>query len=390
MLNKLTNRSLQTILLITLYTICAPYFSIHIHQSLYTISLFIKDLLILLIPITVGIFIANTIDSFERKAPLFIFVLILFEGCSNLLSVCYAYGSAFMISSELPKFNIVALHNDFSELWRMPFTRPVWWGAVNGSIIGFIVGGVSAFIGSNKIKHGLYIAKNTVEIMLIKGFGRLIPIFVLGFIAQIYKTGMLDHIMLNYSIVILYLVVALIIYILLIFFAGNLFRLSSTILDIKNLLPAGGIAFSSACSISTMPWTINGVAKNLQDPELAKALIPATTNIQQIGDCLANAFLCFLVYKSFFGHNPEFITWSIFTLVFVITRFAAAGITGGSTFLMLPIYQHYLSFNDEMIAIMLTMNIILDPIITSCNVMANGGLAKIFENIWNRAVSKSA
>ena len=169
---------------------------------------------------------------------------------------------------------------------------------------------------------------------------------------------------------------------------GNLFRLLPTITNIRNLIPAGMIALSSACSLSTMPWTIKGTAKNLKDPELAKAIIPATTNIQQIGDCLANAFLCFLVYKSFFGINPDIIIWSTFTLVFVVTRFAAAGVTGGSTFLMLPIYQHYLSFNDEMIAIMLTMNVILDPIITSCNVMANGGLAKIFENVWRMVCGK--
>ena len=55
---------------------------------------------------------------------------------------------------------------------------------------------------------------------------------------------------------------------------------------------------------------------------------------------------------------------------------------GGAIFVMLPIYQHYLNFNDEMIAIILAMNVILDPIVTSSNVMANGGLAKIFENIW--------
>ena len=80
-------------------------------------------------------------------------------------------------------------------------------------------------------------------------------------------------------------------------------------------------------------------------------------------------------------------TWSAFTLVFVAMRFATAAALGGAIFLMLPIYQHYLYFTDEMIAIILAFNVILDPIITSSNVMANGGLAKIFENIW-RVVGK--
>jgi len=344
---------------------------------------FIKDILILLMPITVGIFIATTIDSFERKAPLFILILILFESCSNLLSVWYAYGAAFMVSADLPMLKLIVLQDDFSSLWRIPFSKPSWWGADKGSMVGLIVGCVSALIGSKKLRSILTMSKTTIEIVLTQGFARLIPIFVVGFIAHIYKTGMLSHIILHYSILILYLVAALIVYILFIFAVGNAFKLLSIVHDIKTILSPGFIALTSACSLSTMPWTIKAVAQNLKDPELAKAIIPATTNIQQIGDCIANAFLCFLIYKSFLGINPDIMVWSIFTLVFVATRFATAAVTGGAIFLMLPIYQHYLSFNDEMIAIILALNIILDPIITSCNVMANGGLAKVFENVWN-------
>jgi Na+/H+-dicarboxylate symporter len=72
-----------------------------------------------------------------------------------------------------------------------------------------------------------------------------------------------------------------------------------------------------------------------------------------------------------------------FALVFVAARFAIAAVVGGGIFLLLPIYQHYLNFTDEMLAIILAFNVILDPIITSSNVMANGGLSKIFESVWN-------
>ena len=388
MLSKLKNRSVQIIFLLTLYAIFAPSLSTHTNQSLYTISVFIKDLLMLLMPITVGIFIASTIDSFERKAPLFILILILFEGCSNFLSVCYSYGVGTLVSNQIPEFTVVAMSDSFSALWRIPFTRPAWWGADKGSMVGLVVGCTSALIGSHQLKSILAKARAIIEKILTKGFARLIPLFVLGFIAQIYETGVLGHMALHYSILVLYLLIAIVIYIFFIFAAGNLFNLSTTIRHIKNLIPAGLISLTSGCSVSTMPWTIQGTAQNLKDPDLAKAIIPATTNIQQIGDCLTQTFLCFLLYKSFFGYNPDILTWSTFTLVFVATRFATAGVLGGAIFLMLPIYQHYLYFTDEMIAIILAFNVILDPIITSSNVMANGGLAKIFENVWRLANGK--
>ena len=134
MLSNLKNRSVQTILLIVLYAIFAPYISIYTHQLLYTISMFIKDVLIWLMPITVAILIASTIDSFERKAPLFILVLLLFEGCSNFLSISYAYGVGMLVSSKLPEFTIVVMQDNFTTLWRIPFAKASWWGANNGSI----------------------------------------------------------------------------------------------------------------------------------------------------------------------------------------------------------------------------------------------------------------
>ena len=382
MLDKLQNRALQTIIFITLYAICAPYLSMHTHQIFYTISVFIKDVLIWIMPITVGVFIASTIDSFERKAPLFILVLILFEILSNTLSIFYAYGVGTLVSSQLPELKVVTMQDGFSALWRIPFSKPSWWGSDKGSMVGVVVGCVSAIKGSQNFKAYLYGARNVMEKILTKGFARVIPIFVLGFVAQIYTTGLLNHMILYYSILILYLVIAIILYIFFIFAAGNLFNPLNIIRDIKNLMSAGLISFTSGCSLSTMPWTIEGTAKNLKDPELAKAIIPATTNIQQIGDCITNCFLCFLIYKNFFGYNPDILTWSTFTMVFVAVRFTTVAMIGGAVFLMLPVYQHYLGFTDEMLAIILAFNVILDPIVTSSNVMANGGLAKVFESIW--------
>jgi Na+/H+-dicarboxylate symporter len=75
--------------------------------------------------------------------------------------------------------------------------------------------------------------------------------------------------------------------------------------------------------------------------------------------------------------------WVQFSLVFVLARFATAAVIGGAIFMMLPIYEKYLCFNAEMIAILLAFNVILDPIITCSNVLANGALCQMFEKVLN-------
>jgi len=368
------HRSVQVIFAITLYLMAAPLLPVQAHQSLYTISLLIKDLLLWMLPITVGFFIANAIASFEKKAPLFILTLFLFETLSNSLSVWYAYGCGHLAASYMPLIDPRPLADSFNPLWRLSFIKPAWWSADKGTFAGIVLGVVAAF-GFPHFQKFLFRGKEMAERLLTRVFSRLIPLFILGFVARMRETHILNQMHVD---IFVWLLIFLVLYITLLFIIGNGFSLR----DFKNLLPAAGVAFSSGCSLSTIPWTIEGVAKNLKNPDLAKAVIPATTNIQQIGDCIANTFLCFLIYRHFNGHNPDLATWLSFSTVFVLARFATAAVLGGAVFIMLPIYESYLGFTGEMTALILAFNVILDPLITCSNVVANGALCRIFEKTW--------
>lgn len=384
-LKWLKQRSIQTLLILTLYVCVANFLPPTFHQFLYTVSIFIKDLLIWMMPLTVGFFIANAVISFERRAPFFILLLVLFETVSNLSSVWYAYGAAHIVADQLATAKAVALDHNFNALWRLGLEKPEWWSAEKGSIVGLLLGCLTAFNSKTSLKGIILRGKTIVEWILTRIFARLIPLFVLGFAAQMHQTHMLTHVLTHYSLLILWLTSFLFIYISFLFLLGAGFSLPRFIENIKNLLPATGIALMSGCSLSTMPWTISGTSKNLRTPSLAQAIIPATTNIQQIGDCIAQSFLCCLIYTYFYGHVPDMATWFSFSIVFVLARFATAAVLGGAIFVMLPIYEGYLHFTPEMIAIILTLNVILDPLITSTNVIANGALCRIFERVWEFA-----
>lgn len=333
-------------------------------------------------PITVGFFIAHTVQSFESRAPIFVFVLLSFEAFSNFTSVWYGFFSAQSIADYLPVLQSTSLESDFKALWRLPLSRPSWWSADKGALIGLILGGISAFSHGAYLKGFINQGKEKMQSLLIYGFCRLIPVYILGFVAQMHETKFLDYVLDNYAIVVMWMVLFLAIYLVFLFALGAGWSLTRMLSNMKNLLPAGGIALTSACSLSTMPWTIEATAKTLRNPDLAKALIPATTNIQQIGDCIANAFLCFLIYKNFYGESPDLMMWLSFSGVFMLARFATAAVQGGAIFIMLPIYESYLGFNGEMIALILALNVVLDPLITSCNVLANGALCRTFERVW--------
>lgn len=378
----LKQRSVQTLLVLTIYALTAQFLPLEVHEGFYTLSLFIKDTLIWVLPMTVGFFIASTLASFERRAPLFILALVLFEAMSNFSSVWYAYFSATAIADHLPIFGSSMLESNFHALWRLPFTKPTWWSADKGSFAGLALGIIAAFSKGEALKQFIKKGKFIFEWTLTRVFARLIPLFVLGFAANMYQTELLGHVISHYATLVGWLVMFLAAYILFLFVLGAGLSFSRVVSNIKNLLPAWGISLTSGCSLSTMPWTIEGASKNMKDPDLAKAIIPATTNIQQVGDCITNAFLCFLIYSNFYGHAPDILLWLQFSVVFVLARFATAAILGGAIFIMLPIYENYLNFTGEMIAIILALNVVLDPLVTSSNVITNGALARVFEKFF--------
>ena len=380
-LSALRIRGVQVILLLTLYLLLANVLPISVHQGFYTVSLLIKDLLVWMLPLTVSFFIAHTVCTFERRAPLFIITIILFEALSNFTSVWYAYGGGHLAVDFLPSIQLPATNYDFSPLWRLPFSKPSWWSADKGTLLGLVLGFAAAFSKNLSLKNFISQGKERAQWILTRIFSRLIPLFVLGFVARMHQTKLLQHVLAHYGVLLLWLVALIAIYIVILFFLGSG---RHAIQAMRNLFPAGAISFASGCSLSTMPWTMEGTAKNLKNPQLAKAVIPATTNIQQIGDCITNTFLCFLIYRQFFGVSPDIITWMHFSIIFVLARFATAAVMGGAIFIMLPIYETYLSFNPEMIAIILAFNVILDPLVTSSNVVANGALCRIFEKVWMR------
>lgn len=383
-LKGLKQRSIQVFITLTVYFLFSSYFSMTTQQVFYTFSLFIKDVLLWSMPFLVCFFIAHTVQSFERRAPVFVLILLLFEAFSNFSSVWYAFFTAHSVADFLPTLQSTSLESDFKALWRFPVARPSWWSADKGALLGLVLGGVAAFSPGAPLKRLIAGGKGVMEWLLTRVFARLIPLYILGFAAQMYQAKILTHVFSHYSIVVIWLTLFLAIYLVFLFLLGAGGSISRMITNMKNLLPVGAIAFTSGCSLSTMPWTIEGTAKTLRNPDLAKALIPATTNIQQIGDCITNTFLCFLIYKNFYGSCPDLMTWVHFSIVFTLARFATAGFQGGAIFIMLPIYEIYLNFNAEMIALILALNVILDPLVTSCNVLANGALCRTFERVWNR------
>ncbi|RUP36999.1 MAG: cation:dicarboxylase symporter family transporter [Acinetobacter sp.] len=388
MINALKNTSVQTFLVVFFVFLFGTSMPLDFARVFYTLSLALKDLLLFILPFAVCVFIASTLNNFEKRGWLLVVALVFFEIISNSCASFAAYGLSFwgaslyeaetfaMSTSPLMPFEV--------EGFNLSALRPSFWRVEYGTAFGVILGLCMPYMQSTTLEKTLSISAVLVKNIFIKGFAKIIPLFVLGFFVNLVKTGDFSPLLLQSGKAISIMIMGVTGYVIILYLIVGWFSIKRTAKAIQNVLPAGLIAFSSMSSVAAMPITIQATEKNLKNPSFASMVIPATTNIQQVGDCFIQVFLCCMILSVFGQNIPNLNTFVLFLSVFVMARFTTAAVIGGAIFIMLPLYQTYLGFNEEMIAMLLMFNMILDPIVTSSNVMANSALCVLFERFWEK------
>ncbi|WP_339052601.1 cation:dicarboxylate symporter family transporter [Candidatus Lariskella endosymbiont of Epinotia ramella] len=351
-------------------------------SALYTLSILIKDLLMAFLPIAIFVYISTTLNHFKSQGWLMVILLVLFEAISNSFASFAAYGlsvfGARFYSASMIEVQEVTLLPIFSISGMIPW----FWRVEYGTIIGVVFGLIFPHIGIKTLEDNMQSLKNFVTLIFSRVFVRLVPFLVLGLFIKFIRSGNAMQLVMQGSQAIIIMIVGLLVYVLFLYLVAARFSFSRALKCFKTALPAGIIAFSSMSSAATMPVTISVTEQNLKNKDFASMIIPATTNIQQIGDCFINVFLCCILVAFFTGDIPSLQTFIAFLSIFIVSRFTTAAVMGGAIFIMLPIYQRYLGFNEEMTAIIIAFNVILDPIVTSSNVMANSAMCIIFERVW--------
>jgi Na+/H+-dicarboxylate symporter len=379
---------LQTLFALSVAFVFGKAMPVPLATFFYTISSILKDLLLAFLPLAIFFFIGGTLRQFEKKGFLLMVTLVVFELCSNACASFAAYGLSF-IGAPLYAGVDMADHGTTSLLPFFTLNRflPSFWRVEYGTLLGVVAGLVIPCLVQGKLRTNgeIFLEKGRMFSIFVfsKIFARVIPLFIFGFFIHLIRTTPFSMILQSGRKAVGIMAIGVYAYVLFLFWMGAGFSIKKTIIHLKHSMPAGIVAFSSMSSAATMPITIQATEKNLKNPSFAGMIIPATTNIQQVGDCFIQVFLCGMML-SFFGQGlPDLPTFLTFLVVFVLARFTTAGVVGGAIFIMLPIYQTYLGFNAEMTAVLLTFNMLLDPIVTSSNVMGNSALCVVFERVWN-------
>lgn len=210
----------------------------------------------------------------------------------------------------------------------------------------------------------------------------ILPLFILGFILKLQHTGALTILFKNFLPLLLVLISLHFLYIGCAYLIVMNFDIKRVIIAMRNIVPAAIVGFSTMSSAAALPILTISAVKNVKDHKLAQTIIPSIINTHMIGDALAIPLMAISLYIVKYQATPEFSVYLVFAISYVLAKFAAAGVPGGTIIVMIPVLESNLQFTPEMSGIILMMYILFDPFCTTANIFGNGLFPIVFEKIW--------
>lgn len=348
---------------IHLYIVALPDVFLSILSTLLSVS---KEIILFFCPFIVFFNVISSLGSLKNQAVQFLIKLSFFEIFNNSMTMILIYFLFPMnIDYTLPTVSIG--HKPFFSLSSFLIISPV-----HSFLLALILG---LYFSYKKTMPSFFIRYKIFFNNLIK---KLLKYFIPFMILPCFLLFPLQNFSFFFKIIpLLFLLQQFFIFI----FNFILFKKKSFSFYTHFKEPFL-FAVSSSSSLATLPLTIESSKNTLQKSDLAEIILPSFTNIQQIADCLLNAFLVLFFYQLTYSSLPSFSLWLTFIIHLVFIRFAGTGVSGGVIFLLLPLYQHYFNFDEKTLSIILSLNIIFDPLVTGFNVLGNLSLSPIFEKIF--------
>lgn len=378
----------QLVLVIAAAFLISPYMNETVVRAAYTFSLFFKAVLSCVLPLVIFTFVLSGILSFKKGAPLALAVLVGLIFFSNGFVALLSY---FLASVGLP-FATCSVSECGSLISQNPlipfasFNVPYWISAssVYGLFNAVILGVLFSIWRAPAIEKGLSVFKSLVERAIYNIFIPLLPIYVFGFMLKIRYEGTFELLFRQYGTTCLLIIGMQIVYLVWFYWLAQGFSWSKAKKSIAVALPSYLTAFSTMSSTATIPVSVDSATKNTGNEPLAQMAMPIMANVHLLGDSVGTPMLALATMYLFTGTLPSFLSYLFFIPYFCIAMFGVAGLPGGGILVMLPLLSSQFGFTEEMIAVVMSLYVLLDPFGTAANVMGDGALVIMVNKILKR------
>ena len=353
-------------------------------QLFYSISLLLKECLNFLLPFIIFAFISAGVISFQKNAPLILTLLVASVFASNFIVPLISYLICNTFLDNLTS-NVVIGHNNINTttplltIWLPTILNPE-----HAIGLALITSFAASYFNLHKVKYAVIWLKGSVEWIINHLFIPILPLYIFGFLLEVHHRGLFFELFTSYGKTIGLIIGLQLLCIFFFYLIASNFKMLQAITYMKNASASYLTAFGTMSSSAAIPVTTACAKRNTGNQALATMATPILANIHLLGDAITIPSLAIVTLFLFKGVVVSLNSFITFVCYFCLSMLAASGIPGGGMIIMIPILQTVLECSDEMISIMLTLHLLQDGFGTGANVMGDGALMIIINNILKK------
>jgi Na+/H+-dicarboxylate symporter len=351
--------------------------NVYLMQVVVSIQNILGSFIFFCVPLIIIGFIAPSITRLGQNVSK---VLALAFVLAYVSSIGAAFMSCFSGFEIIPHLNISSTVNQPKELPKAIFELG----------LSPIISVMSALMISVLIGIAACWNKSTTIISLLEEFHKIIlsivtrilipilPVFVALTFCSLAYEGVITKQLPIFAIVVLIVILGHYIWLTVLYTVAAIYSKKNPFRVLKYYGPAYLTAIGTMSSAATLPIALESARKSdVLRKDMVDFGIPLFANIHVCGSVLTEVFFVMVVSQIYYGALPSVETMILFCLLLGVFAVGAPGVPGGTVIGSLGLIISVLGFDNNAIALILSIFALQDSFGTACNVTGDGALTLI-------------
>lgn len=255
-------------------------------------------------------------------------------------------------------------------------------------VLAFIIGLGASRLETTVLKRAIEELKEIISKLIANVIIPVLPLYIYGIFLDMSYSGKVFGVLMVFVKIISIIFILHIGLLLFQFVVAGLVAKRNPLRLLTNMLPAYFMALGTSSSAATIPVTLAQVKRNGVSDDVASFVVPLCATIHLSGSML-KIVSCALALILMSGGVYNVSLFTEFILILAITMVAAPGVPGGAIMAALAVLQSVLGFNEEQLALMVSLYIAMDSFGTACNVTGDGAIAVIVNRLQGKKSKES-
>lgn len=266
---------------------------------------------------------------------------------------------------------------------------PAMIDVMSALVFSFVLGLGIVASDSKIIRESAEEMRKIINVTIAKAIVPLLPFYIFVIFFDMTAAGKVKSVLLAFAaIVIVELLLTLILIVIQYTIAGSIAKVNPFKAIVK-MMPAYFTALGTSSSAATIPVTRNQAVATGVRPEIADFTVPLCATVHLSGSTI-KLVACAVALILIGGDltKLEFATFAQFVALLGVMMVAAPGVPGGAVMASIGVAESLLGFNQNQIALFITLYIATDSFGTACNVIGDGAISLIVNRIFSKRRNK--